>query len=100
MNGGDVMRHGAFDISRIAIDPDLYSITFAWPQTPPGQTARTCAGLGELDGFLQQAGIAPDRIGTALHDARVEGRASIPDIVIGERELESLGLLTSSATKV
>ena len=93
------MRHGAFDIAKIGINPDLYSISFATPQGPPGQVARTFTGLGEVDDFLRQAGISRDRITSALHDARTEGVASIPDIVIDDRDLTDLGLLTTSRTR-
>ena len=94
------MPDGSIHLTRLSSDPELYSATFETEEGPrAGQTARTFTRIGELDEFLQHAGIRGDRIQLALRDASESGTSSIPGVALGDRELEDLGLVKSSGTK-
>jgi hypothetical protein len=87
------MQHGSLDIAKLGDDPIVYAVTFAAPHVAEAErTARTFAGLPEVDEFLRRAGVARDRIEPALGQAEHDGAARLDNIVIEERELHELGL--------
>jgi hypothetical protein len=92
------MPEGVIHLTKISAGPDLYSVTFETDDAPrTGQAARTFARTGELDEFLQQAGIPSDRIKAAIRDVS-EGSATIAPVTLTDGELLDLGLTKSSGT--
>lgn len=93
------MQHGSIDIAKLGDDPIVYAVTFAAPHVAEAErTARTFAGLPEVDEFLRQAGVSSDRIQPVLGLAERDGTARLDNIVIEERELHELGLGPTSGT--
>ena len=75
-------------------------VTFTTSKGPNGgQAARSIIRLEEVDEFLQQAGTPSDRIRPrwAVYTRAVRPAASIPNLILEDRERHDLGLLTSSA---
>jgi len=94
------MQHGSLDIAKVGDDPTVYSVTFATPLVAERErTARTFAGLTEVDEFLRQAGVSSDRIQPALGQAEREGIAHLDNIVLEDRELHQLGLRDTSGAR-
>jgi hypothetical protein len=92
------MPEGAIHLKKISADPDLYSATFEMNDAPrTGQAARTFTRTGELDEFLQQAGIRSDHITAAIRDVS-EGSATIAPVTLTDAELLDLGLTRPSGT--
>jgi hypothetical protein len=95
---GSLIRLGSLDIAKVGTDPEIYAVTFSSPSDAPGsdQTGRTFTSLGEVDEFLQQAGIAAERYRPALSEAGQQGTASIPDVSFENSDLHQLGLRAAS----
>lgn len=90
------MAHGTIHLARLSTDPEVYLATFQAGGPRASQTSRTFTRLGEVDEFLQHAGIPGDHIRRALSDAREGGPASIPDVGLDDRALHDLGFVESS----